>query len=272
MLSSTDHGPVRYFSLARSYAGRSLLTSGVFYVDGTLIDSGPSNAHIEFASIIGGINAEQLVLTHHHEDHIGNAGFAARHLHRPPLAHGLALALVRNPRPLPFYRKITWGTPAPFEAEALGDTLHTRNHVFRVIRTPGHAPDHVALHESEQRWLFTGDLFIAARLPIIMRGEDVTALMGSLRTLLKLPDCTMFCQHSGVHDSHQKALGSKLDFLLGLQNKAVVMHEEGRTAAEITRQLSIEKASMKLLSRGEMSALNLVQGLLCDAGIGDDNG
>lgn len=111
MLSSTDHGPVRYFSLARSYAGRAILASGVFYVDSTLIDSGPSNAHLEFASIIGGVDAEQLVLTHHHEDHTGNAGFAANHLHRPPLAHGLALALVRRPRPLPFYRKITWGRP-----------------------------------------------------------------------------------------------------------------------------------------------------------------
>lgn len=130
----------------------------------------------------------------------------------------------------------------------------------------------MALHESERRWLFTGDLFIATRLPLMMRDEDVTALMASLRTLLELPDCTMFCQHSGVHDSHQKALGSKLDFLLGLQNKVVVMHEEGRTAAEITRQLSIEKASMKLFSGGEMSARNLVEGLLRDAGIGDENG
>ena len=272
MLAASDHGPVRYFSLARSYAGHAILASGVFYVDGMLVDSGPSNAHLEFASIIGGVDAEQLVLTHHHEDHTGNAGFAARHLHRPPLAHGLALALVRHPRPLPFYRKITWGTPAPFEAEALGDKLHTPHHVFHVIHTPGHSPDHVTLHEPEQRWLFTGDLFIAARLPIMMRGQDVTALVASLRALLELPDCTMFCQHSGVHGSHQKALGSKLDFLLGLQNKAVVMHEEGRTAAEITRQLRIEKAPVKLFSRGEMSARNLVDGLLRDAGVGDENG
>lgn len=271
MLTSTDHGPIRYFSLARSYAGRVILSVGVFYVDGLLIDSGPPNAHIEFASIIGGVDAEQLVLTHHHEDHIGNAAFAARHLHRPPLVHGLALALVRNPRPLPFYRKITWGSPASFEAEALGDTLHTRNHEFRVIHTPGHAPDHVALYEPEQRWLFTGDLFIAARLPLMMRGQDVTALIASLRSLLELPDCTMFCQHSGVQASHQRALGSKLDFLLGLQNKAVVMHEEGCTAAEITRQLRIENTSMKLFSGGEMSARNLVEGLLRDAGVGDEN-
>ncbi len=49
------------------------------------------------------------------------------------------------------------------------------------------------------------------------------------------------------------------------------MHEEGRTAAEITRQLGIEKALMKLFSGGEMSARNLVEGLLRDAGIGNED-
>jgi len=272
MLSSKEHGPVKHFTLARSYAGRSILTSGVYFVDGTLIDTGPANAHVEFASIIGSVDAEQLVLTHHHEDHVGNAAFAANHLDRLPLAHTLALPLVRNPRPLPFYRRVTWGTAAPVEAEALGERLHTRNHVLRVIHTPGHAPDHVALHEPEQRWLFVGDLYISARLPLMMRGDDVTALMASLRTLLELPDCTMFCQHSGARNSHQKCLGSKLDFFLGLQNKAVVMHEEGRTTAEITRRLNLEKPVIKLVSRGEMSARNLVEALLRDAGVDNGNG
>ena len=68
------------------------------------------------------VDAEQVVLTHHHEDHVGNAGFAANHLDRPPLAHGLTLPLVRRPLPLPLYRRVTWGVPEPFEAETLGET------------------------------------------------------------------------------------------------------------------------------------------------------
>ncbi|MCH7825865.1 MAG: MBL fold metallo-hydrolase [Acidobacteria bacterium] len=272
MLVSREHGHVRYFSIARSYASRSILTSGVYFVDGMLLDAGPANAHVEFAAIIGGVDADQLVLTHHHEDHIGNAAFAAKHLGRPPRAHGLTLPLVRKPQPLPLYRRITWGSPAPFEAEALSETVHTPKHVFQVIHTPGHAPDHVALYEPEQRWLFAGDLFIAPRLRLLRDDEDLTKLMGSLRALMKLPDCTLFCQHSGIHESHQRSLGGKLDSLLGMQQEAVVMHDEGLTVNEIVRRLKIGKPGTKFVSRGELSARNLVAELLRDAGIGDGNG
>jgi glyoxylase-like metal-dependent hydrolase (beta-lactamase superfamily II) len=270
MLRSREHGPVRYFSLAKSWAGRTIMSTGVFFVDGTLIDTGPANAQVELARILGKVDAEQVVLTHHHEDHIGNAAFAANHLDRPPLAHSLALPLMRHPEPLPLYRRVTWGTPPPVQAEALGKRLHTRAHTFEVIHTPGHAPDHVALYEPEERWLFTGDLYISPRLAVMRPDEDAAKLIGSLRKLMELPDCTLFCQHSGVHDSHQRSLGARLDFLLGVQNKAVTMHEEGRSVAEITRALELEKPLIKLISRGQLSARNMVAALLRDAGVNDD--
>ena len=90
--------------------------------------------------------------------------------------HGMALPLVRNPQPLPAYRKLTWGQPMGFAAEMLGETLYTRNYEFEVIHTPGHAPDHVALHEPEKRWLFAGDLFISERPALMLSSEDVLAL------------------------------------------------------------------------------------------------
>jgi ribonuclease/clavin/mitogillin len=267
MLHATDYDSVRYFSIGRSWAGRTIMTTGVYFVDGTLIDTGPANAPVEFATILGSVDAEQLVVTHHHEDHIGNAVFAANHLDRTPLMHGMALPLVRNPQPLAAYRKLTWGSPEGFAAEPLGETLHTRNYEFEVIHTPGHAPDHVALHQPEKRWLFAGDLFISERPALMLSSEDVTSLTQSLRRLLELPDCKMFCHHSGAHESHHKALGSKLDFLLGVQRKALTLHDEGRSAADIARHLNLEKPAVKFVSRGEMSARNLVVGLLRDGGV-----
>lgn len=267
MLASHDYGSVRYFSLAKSWAGRTIMSSGVYFVDGMLLDTGPANAHVEFASIIGSVDAEQVVLTHHHEDHAGNAVFAANHLDRAPLAHPLALSLLRKPAALPMYRKIIWGTAPPIDADALGATLHTREHAFEVIHTPGHAPDHVALYEPTRRWLFAGDLYLAPRLKLARDEEDLTQMMASLRELMMLPDCTLFCQHTGRHKSHQKSLGRKLDYLLGLQQRALVMHEEGRTIAEIVRELKLGKRAMTIASRGEFSAYHLVGGLLQDAGV-----
>jgi len=267
MLRNEDHGPVRFFCLARSYAGRVIRSSGVYYVDGMLVDTGPPNAHVEFAKIIGGVDAHQVVLTHHHEDHIGNAGFAANHLDRPPLAHPLTIPLVRRPIPLPFYRRIVWGSPEPFEAEALNEVVRTPDHSFQVIHTPGHAPDHIVLWEPDQKWLFAGDMYLAPTVRILRADEDVTGLMASLRKLMDLPDSTLFCQHAGPRPSHLKHLGRKLDSMLKLQNRAVAMREEGRTVSEIVRELKAEHPLVKLVSGGEFSGLNLIEGLLRDAGL-----
>ncbi len=272
MLTDLEHGEVRYFTLARSWAGRTLMTSGIYFVDGTLIDCGPANAQVEFAAVLGRVDAEQLVITHHHEDHIGNAVFAANHLDRAPLAHTLALPLVRNPPRLPFYRRFTWGQPAGFQAEPIGTVLHTRERTFEVIHTPGHAPDHIALYEPDRKWLFVGDLFLSPALTVVGRDEDVSSSIASIRRLLELPDCTLFCQHSGPHESHQKSFGAKLDFLLGIQDRARVMHDEGCSPGEIVRRLKIENPAMKLATRGEFSAENLIVGLLADDGAGNGGG
>ncbi|MFQ5744381.1 MAG: MBL fold metallo-hydrolase [Acidobacteriota bacterium] len=267
MLRQRDYGPVRYFALARSIAGRALLTSGIYFVDNLLIDTGPSNARSEFDKILENLTVEQIVLTHHHEDHTGNAAGAAQRLGVTPLAYASGLPLLRRPPTLPPYRLLVWGKPAPCEAAALTAEIHTRNYCFEVLHTPGHAPDHVVLYEPDQRWLFTGDLYLADRLKVLRSDEEIGGIISSLRQMLRVPDCQLFCQHSGGHRSHQQRLAAKLDFLLGLQEKIVVQHEEGRTMAEITRALKLQKPFWRMISRGEFSGVNLVAALLQNAGI-----
>lgn len=270
MLGCDQLGDILHYRMGRSVAGRSLLTTGVFLVDGLLVDTGPSHCAREVESILDRHVIDQVVLTHHHEDHAGNAALVARRLDVDPLAHEAAGPLLRHPEPLPLYRRLVWGPTAPCATQDLGGELETPHHVFRVLDTPGHAPDHVVLHEPDRRWLFSGDLFITRRPTVMSDDTDVTTLIDSLRRLLKLPDCRMFCQHSGRHDSHQKALGDKLDWLLGLQEKAVMHHEEGRTLRETTRALGLRKSLWRFISRGEFSGENLVRELLRDAGITEE--
>lgn len=270
MLRCDELGNVLHYRMGRTLAGRPLLTTGVFLVDGLLVDTGPSHCAREVESILDRHAIDQVVLTHHHEDHAGNAALVARRLDVDPLAHPAARPLMRHPGRLRLYRRLVWGPVPPCTVGDVGAELETPYHTFQVIHTPGHALDHVALHEPRRRWLFSGDLFITRR-PTVMSGDtDVTTLIGSLRQLLKLPDCRMFCQHSGHHESHQKALGDKLDWLLGLQERAVMHHEEGRSLRETTRALGLGKPFWRLVSRGEFSGENLVRGLLRAAGVEDD--
>jgi glyoxylase-like metal-dependent hydrolase (beta-lactamase superfamily II) len=163
---------------------------------------------------------------------------------------------------LPAYRRVVWGVPEACEANEIPDEIRTPEYRFEVIHTPGHAHDHVALWEPEQQWLFTGDLYVISRPKVFGRSQVIGALIESLRRLMCLPDCTLFCNHRGILPSHQSRIGAKLDYLLWLQERVLIEHEEGRTVREITRHLKLGNRTWKLVSRGQYSGENLVRALL----------
>lgn len=266
MARREDFGPVRYWQIPRHMAGRHVIDTGVYAVEDLLIDTGPARCRDQVAQIVAEVDPGRVVLTHHHEDHVGNAALASAPGGRPPQIHPRGVDLVARSPELPFYRRAVWGTPDPFEAAPLGDRLETERFSFRVIHTPGHAPDHVALHEPDQDWLFVGDLYLGDRMRLGFSYEDVTEMIASIRKLLAIPDCVLFCSHTGYHAGHQQRLGRKLDFLLGLQQRAVMHFEEGCSISEITGKLGIRERWWRWISGGEYSGRNLVRGLLRDAG------
>ncbi len=265
MSVAEEFGPIRYYRLTRRIAGRAVLSTGVYRLGEILIDTGAPH-------LLGDLEAalaepvRHVLLTHHHEDHVGGAAAVARRFGLRPRIHPLGIDLVSRSPLLPLYRRVVWGTPRPVEAEPLGEWFETGRYRFQVIHTPGHAPDHVALYEPTQDWLFVGDLYLGDRVRLAFAYENMTEIIASLRRLLAIPDCVMFCQHTGPHAGHQHRLGRKLDHLLGLQQRAVMHFEEGCSIAEITRRLGIEDRALRWFSRGEFCGRNLVAALLRDAG------
>ncbi len=262
----SDHGPVTFYSIRRKLPGYRAIRVGVYVVDGTLIDTGPARTRDAIVAILNNHTIDQVVLTHHHEDHVGNADFVARKLGVTPWIHPLGRPLAAIPERLPLYRRLYWGQPIGVETQPLGEEFATANYRFRVVHTPGHASDHVILHEPDHTWLFGGDLYLTDRVSRAFEYEDISLLIESIRAVLAIPDCELFCQHTGRHMSHQHQLGKKLDRLLGLRNKAIVHLEEGRSIREITRALGIADPIKRWLSGGEWSSEHLVRGLLRDAG------
>ena len=265
-LRCEDHGPVRCYRMTSYLAGRQLLSVAAYVVDGLLIDTGPSACRKAFGEILHREKINRIVLTHHHEDHVGNAAAAAQATGIMPCIHPYGVELAQTPPPLPFYRRITSGVPESVTVAPLRELVQTDSYAFRILHTPGHAVDHVVLHEPEQEWLFAGDLFINEHPRRAFDFENIGELVASLRQVLAMPDCQLFCQHSGHFQSHQHRLGRRLDNLLGLQERAVMHFEEGRSIKEITVALDIRDGFNRLLSRGEWTGRNLVTGLLRDAG------
>lgn len=257
---------MRYYPMTRKILGRPVMKVGVYVVDGLLIDTAPRNLRAAMQEVLDTETIGQIALTHHHEDHVGNAALAAQRVGNAPRIHAAGVNLVERAPHLPLYRRVVWGTPDPVVAQPLGDTLETDSYRFDVIHTPGHAADHVALHEPEQEWVFAGDLFLTEKPRRAFAYEDIGELIASIRRLLAIPDCQLFCHHTGHHPSHQHRLGRRLDWLLGLQSKAVVYLEEGRSVRDIARAVGVRDGFNRTYSRGEWTGANLVKGLLRDAG------
>src|SRR5438477_7573560 len=225
MILSVDYGKVRYFRMARTVFGRAIYWTGVYLVDGLLVDSGPPNLAGDVRRLVSELAVRQCVTTHHHEDHSGNHGLLAGELRITPLAHPSAVArlALADTHP-PLYRRIAWGARPPAATAPLGERLEITRFRFQVVHTPGHATDHVALFEPERAWLFSGDPYLAPKLRYLRADEDVYAMMDSLRRVLALEPRVLFCQHRGRVEQGAARLRDKLAFLVELGERIHELH------------------------------------------------
>ena len=95
----------------------------VYRLGGTVFDTGPSNQWRYVKPFIQQRPLQQLLLTHHHEDHSGNAAAIKAMTGVTPLASSQALDKLRNGYRVPFMQKVIWGGPTPVEVEPLPQDL-----------------------------------------------------------------------------------------------------------------------------------------------------
>jgi glyoxylase-like metal-dependent hydrolase (beta-lactamase superfamily II) len=162
----------------------------------TLIDAGVGDSqHLDaIASALessGTPGLARVVVTHAHSDHAtGAASIAARW----PGAR-----FFKFPSPERDARY-----PVRWEPLADGDLVAAGDDRFRVVHTPGHAPDHVALWHAESRMLFGGDLAAASTtvvIPEAEKGGSVTRYLQSLDRILALDPAILLPAHGpAIHE------------------------------------------------------------------------
>lgn len=233
-----------------------------FIVDGVLIDTGAASLEKEFQPFFKQQDIDQVVITHFHEDHTGCAAFLQQELNLPIYMNDTMLDYCKKKAAYPLYRKVFWGKRRPFHAETIGNTFVSRNAVWDVIETPGHAIDHLAFLNRETGQLFTGDLYVQEKTKVALREESIPTIIDSLSRVLTYEFEDVFCCHAGFLENGRAALQRKLEYLLTLQGTIIKLFDDGLAPSEIVETIFPKKYPITFLSAREWDSMHIINSII----------
>lgn len=204
--------------------------------DTALVDA-PEVAPILAVLRDNGWTLSQILLTHHHSDHVAGAeeiatATGARILGAATDAHRL---------------------PPLHTALNEGDSVQVGSETGRVMAIPGHTIGHIGFHFPESKYVFTGDSLMAGGCGRLFEGTP-KLMWSTLSKLAALPPDTLVC-------SGHEYTASNLLFAasVDLDNEALVERIETTSAAvqkgvpTVPSLLSLELATNPFLRAGNRS-------------------
>jgi ribonuclease/clavin/mitogillin len=264
VLHTNRHDEITYARLTVRLLGQQLHV--LFYlVDGMLVDTGPSRLKKQLIPYFHEAAIQQVVLTHHHEDHTGMAAWLQHERGLPVYIHESGIPICLSDAKIPLYRRLFWGERKAFRPKPLPALVETEKHAFQVVHSPGHADDHVVLYNRERGWLFSGDAYLTSRPKTMIRGESVEQMIRSLRTILTLDFDTVFCCHAGVVEDGKEAMAAKLHYLEEVKGEVLRLHSKGYSAREICQMLYPHRYPITYFSGFEIAPIHIVKSVLQDA-------
>lgn len=233
-----------------------------FISDGVLIDTGSSSLRSVFEPFFNTHTFNQIALTHYHEDHTGNAALAQKKTNAPTYIHPMSAHLTSEKPRIPIYRKMLWGEVEAFQSTPYDTSFQSKNDQWRVIHTPGHTKDHVALLNESKGQLFTGDLYVAPKVKLVLIDENVLDTLDSLKKIQQYDYDDIFCCHAGYVKNPRKMIQYKIDFLEELQGKVLQLAQKGMNVYDITNTLFPTSYPIVEASNTEWASLHIVRAFL----------
>jgi hydroxyacylglutathione hydrolase len=168
-----------------------------------------------------------ILVTHHHQDHVGGiAELKAKYNCRVVAPHDKGTAI-----------------PLVDERVKEGDTVRVGNLVARVFETPGHTLDHISYVFDADRALFCADTLFSIGCGRVFEG-DYPMMWNSLLKLRALPnDMRVYCGHEYT--------ASNVKFALGIEPDNPALRAR---AAEVTKQRAAGEPTVPTLIRDEKEA------------------
>jgi glyoxylase-like metal-dependent hydrolase (beta-lactamase superfamily II) len=163
-----------------------------------------------------------IILTHHHIDHVGLVNRIVSEHPNPVYVHPLSIPRLKRDTTFlemrieffaKLYEQMGCGENGKKQVNYLkesieknkGNAIQTtlipvgNRHIkdFEIIEVPGHAPDQIALYDHTRNWLFSGDLLLNhissnALVEPDQNGERMLTLVDHMKSLKK-------CQNYSIH-------------------------------------------------------------------------
>ncbi len=240
---------------------RGINTTFVVYrIGDTVIDTGPSNQWPSVRTFLDETPPNQLLLTHHHEDHSGNASRIAQRYELMPLAPELGRDKLASGYRTPLIQKLVWGSPRPVQTQPLPDRIEIGPDCTLIpLATPGHAKDLTCLLWEQRGYLFGGDLYLSKSLTHLRSDENLQHLLQSIAKVLRLDWDVLFCSHRGIVAEGHAALTQKFDNLKRLCEQSRELHTQGVVEAEAVERLLGPEDGLSKISRYNICKRNLVR-------------
>jgi glyoxylase-like metal-dependent hydrolase (beta-lactamase superfamily II) len=256
------HGPVSGLRVGRVNLGINT-TFVVYAYNDVLIDSGPINQWRHVANFVRSHEINHLLLTHHHEDHSGNAANILNELAIPTFTNALCQQKIKQAFSIPTIQRYLWGTAKPLNAQQLQNSFESNQGVkLDVLLTPGHTDDMSCFYDAEHGFLFTGDLYIASRVMYLHKDEDLMLQIESLNKVISLDFNTVFCPHRGIMKNGKKDLIRKRDFILELIEQVNHLAKQGMNVTQIQKKLLGREDSLSIFSNFDFSKKRLIESCL----------
>jgi len=265
MIHVEQHGHVLAIRMSRSLFGRPFWWTAAYWIDGLLIDTGPRFAARVLLNTLRNLHVDQVLITHAHEDQTGGLAAVLQQYPKAVVyASARTLPILATPARLvlPLYRRLVWGRPQPCgiaqSLDTVDNQIRTPNYTFRAIETPGHTPDHTALFEPRQRWLFSGDVFVHSQNSAWAVEADLFGVVCSLRTLADLRPERLFPSDGRISRTPLPELHGKIGHLLKLAREVAQLDALGLAKEEIVLRLFQKEPPLYFWTAGHYSAANLI--------------
>ena len=233
----------------------------VFVVRGVMVDCAFPRAREAFANVLRREQPRGLFITHHHEDHAGNAELVAQ-AGVPIAASRATIDRIRSPKSIKPYRRITWGSARPLESSV----AQFEDQALSLIAAPGHCADHHVVWDANEGTLFGGDLYLGVKVRIAHPSEDPRLLAQTLRKIAQLSPVRLFDAHRGFVPNPTPLLIAKAEWTEEMIGEIERRIERGDSDAAIRRDLFGGESLPGYFSGGDYSRINFVKAVRLGTG------